>query len=276
MSYEVLLLTELWFFDSQEPHHFKILTEILNKGYAKARDRYQIVASPRINQPEDLVSDLHLIKGNNVFLAILLGSDEKWNEIETGTGFFRTFNPDISSNKCSFDSDVPSHILEMLGPLSLDPVRFVKFEARDSLNRSIQKRVLATCAFQSLDGLQLSPWRRQDRTQCYELTGFTSFGRKMGTQFLQFCINQFFANPDSRVLPSTQIDRYFICCTVIAEHNLVSYYTQQCGFSKSDKEDIFFLHGENAVGLEVNMKFNKSFHIAFLHREVLVQGQDKS
>lgn len=269
MSYEVLILSESWFFDLQGPDHFKVFTEIINKGYSKARDRYKIVASPRICSPDEFLTDLHLQKNHNVTSAILLGSKEVWESIERRTGFRRTFNSDISSDTCSYDSDVPSHVLEEFGPLTLDNVKFTKIGNSEPLDALIKDRVLATAVIQALDEYKVGFTEEELCIPQFELTGFCAFGRQVGAKFLDFTIELFIGNRKSPFSIDQELKKSLLCCTVIKEHKLVQYYTSKCQFRQTNRPDVLISLLDATLRLEDSMRFNRDFHISFLHREIV-------
>lgn len=272
MSYEVLVLKEEWFFELQGPDHFKVLTEIINKGYSKARDRYKIVASPRICSPEHFLTDLHLKKGHNVTAAILLGSEDAWKSIEQKLGFSRTFNADITSDTCSYDSDVPPPILQELGSLTLDNVKFIEIKKGQVIDALIKERVLATTVVQVLDAYKIGFSEKELQIPQFELTGYSAFGRQVGATFLDFTVEIFLANRSSPYIIDhdlVMLDRVFLCCNVIKEHNLVEYYTKKCNFKQTQRPDLLISLLDSSVRLEDSMKFNKDFHVSFLHREII-------
>lgn len=269
MSYEVLILPQEWFRQSQGPSHFQVLTEIINKGYSKARDRYQVVLSPRIESHEHLLRDLQIDPDKALVYAVLLGSEEKWREAEELVGLTRSFNPDISACSSCFDSDVPPEIVEQLGPLTENNTKYTFINPGEPLDPSIQNRVLTTAGFKALSSSDVDGTIRVEGAQYYELTGFCAFGKRLGTTFLEFALESFFGSRTSPIAVDRDASHYFICCTVIVEHDLVSYYTKVCGFSKSKREDVRVSKSNIPKELETTMKFRKDFHVAFLFREII-------
>lgn len=269
MSYEVLLLSQEWFKQSQDPSHFQVLTEIINKGYSKPRDRFQVVLSARIQAPQYLLRDLQIDVNKHLVFAILLGSKEKLKEAERQFGYTRTFNADISQSSSCNDSDVPPEILEHLGPLRKDNIKFRSISPGKALDPEIKDRVLATVGYKALSPQEIDGSIEHEGARYYELTGFCAFGKRLGTSFLEFTIEEFFGARESPIAIDPNVPQYFICCTVIVEHDLVSYYTQACGFSKSKRPDERVSKSKIPKELETSMIFRKDFHVAFLFREVI-------
>lgn len=268
MSYEILILDEDWFYTEQGPDHFRVLTEIINKGFSKVRDRYKVVSSPRIHSHEYLLSELHLQKNHNVTAAILLGTEEAWESVEHKTGFRRTFNSDISTDNGSYDSDVPPHILEEFGQLSMDNAKFTKFQKGQFLEDLVKNRVLGTAVIQSLDEYKIAFSGEEQGVPQYELAGFTAFSRLLGAKFLDFAIELVLGDRSSPYV-ITREPKVFLCCTVIKEHNLVEYYTKKCQFEQSNRSDFLITLADSSTCLGDHIRLNKELHVSFLHRTIL-------
>ncbi|WPK25952.1 hypothetical protein PUMCH_003291 [Australozyma saopauloensis] len=269
MLYEIVFLSSEWFFCSQGPDHFKVLTEIINKGYSKARDRFDIVASPRIECPSELLNSFHVKEDGDFVYALLLGNKQIWSEIETQTGYRRRFNADISPKSHCEDSDVPPKILEYFGELEPQNVTYTFLKPNEHIDEEVQNRVFAVAGYQILEQHLVDQTIEIPGAKYYELTGFCAFGKRMGTKYLEYTIEQFFADRSSPIAIDKRAPQFFVCCVVIAEHDLVPYYTKVCKFTRSKKEDVLVTSAENLQVLESTLKFKKDFHVSFLYREVI-------
>lgn len=138
-----------------------------------------------------------------------------------------------ATGECSTDiqelhllrSDVLPEILDQFGELKHGNVQYSFLEPGEVMDSSIQYRVLATAGYQILSIHETVKALKRPGTKYYELSGFCSFGKRLGKAFLKFTMEQFFGNRKSPIAVDRLVPQYFTCTVVIAEHNLVPYYT---------------------------------------------------
>lgn len=181
------------------------------------------------------------------------------------------FNTDIQELHL-LRSDVLPEILDQFGELKPGNVQYSFLEPGEVMDSSIQSRVLATAGYQILSIHETVKALERPGAKYYELTGFCSFGKRLGKAFLEFTMEQFFGNRKSPIAVDRLVPQYFTCTVVIAEHNLVPYYTQVCGFSRSSKADVHVTVSDIPEELEQTVKFTRDFHIYFLYREIVSRG----
>lgn len=271
MSYELLVLPKKWVFESENDSRFDVLTQIINKAYAKARYRYGIIETSRIKRPETFLQDLQLSSNKDVVLTLLLGTEEKFAAIERDHGYKRQFNPE-SEPVQSFDSDIPqeySTYFEKLTPES--HVKYTFAGPGYVIGPEIRNRVLGTVGFKTFSNEDILGDRETHTVQEYELTAYTSFLRGVGPPMLEFVLGKLVQDPKTSVLNHSRITKCFIHATVIREHDLVPYYIKQCKFIRAGKEDTLVSADGEDSALEAGVLATRDFHLAFLKREVEVQ-----
>lgn len=270
MSYELVVLSKEWLF-TPIPHQFDALVGIINKAYSKPMAKFGIIVSPRVKTPLLFLNDFLLSPSKDIFVALLLGSQETFDNISADCGYKRKFNPQVRPLSNSMDSDIPAEYVSYFGEFSANTVKVSFPSPGTPLDENLADRILATVGFKSISNTD-SPHAKNSRSRDYELTAYTSFMKRMGPLLLEYCLSNFVCSPNCQFADHTHVDNCTIHAVVIKEHNLVPYYTAACKFEAYEKEDELVSASGESSNLEEGVTATRDFHLSFLRRHVGVKA----
>ncbi|CAK9438377.1 uncharacterized protein LODBEIA_P26010 [Lodderomyces beijingensis] len=249
----ILAFDTAWFLQPNQSFH--VIRNLINKGYSKARKKYNVITSPRILSPETVLRDLGIsANGDSVFIMYLLMDED----LKHGKRDFA--NEDLDS---SFNCDVPFKQLQF-ADVAVEYVASDFHLVEDTLDSCI-----ATLAFASMD----------NEPNAFELTCVASFMPTMGYRFLNYVLNE-------QVLPLEMLNRgraqkenqeenngkLVIIADCVVEHELVSYYEQKCKFAKVDQ---VLIRADDEMNLDPDVWWSsvRDFHLARVRRTILVRAK---
>lgn len=256
--YELLIITKEWLHQSSSPKKFDDLTSIINKSYSKPMKKFGIIESPRISTPNEFLEDLRLTPGNDAFLVVLLGTKSHFDLIEKETGWKRHFDKDIRPLSGCYNSDIPNGHLSYFDSLSLRTIvkKTIATPGHD-LDEDITDRVLASV------GYNYHSERPSESARVYEVTAFTSFLRGMGTQLINYTLDNFLQDPNCQYLGANKVSKRIIRAVVIEEHLLVPYY-EKLGFKLTGEKEKMSQKGFGEAGL----RCSEDFHWTILEKQI--------
>lgn len=277
MSYELLVLPKKWLFASERPKKFDILAQVINKAYSKPMAKYGIIETTRIKNYDKILDELQITENKECFITILLGSQSKFAQIESETGFKRVFDLEVFPLANSASSDIPRQYRHYFEPLTATSDIKVTFaDEKTVVDADLANRLLAVCGYKTF--YESDAWAddhvggNDQNVREYELTSFASFLGGVGPQLLEYTIANYITNPNLQLTDQTNIDKCVIHAVVIKDHELVPYYTKYCQFHTSDKPDCLIPKGGEDSPLEDGIRATKDFHLAFLRREVAMRA----
>ncbi|EGW35037.1 uncharacterized protein SPAPADRAFT_132518 [Spathaspora passalidarum NRRL Y-27907] len=273
MVFEVLILPYSWI-HSGGSAKFEGLRNLINRSYDKPRFKYGIIKSSRIKKVDSILSDLSIDLKDEICLYILLGSKQTFDQLKQDDGYIRDFSHEATTFEDCFHCDIPERYYPLFNLDKLNSEVKVSVVSDDfELDNNVLSRVIASVGVRSFHG------NSRPNAKEFELTCFTSYMRKAGQLFLEFVINHCLLNESRfQLLSRKGILSDFSCIVlhgeVIQEHDLVRYYVNNCSFTESDKQPVLIKVGrdmqtENSI-LEKDILASRSFHIAFIFREVQV------
>lgn len=260
MSYELLVLPEEWVFGTHGG--FDDLAKVVNKGYAKAVHKYNIIVTPRVREPSTFVSDLSEKTYLSTHIVLLLGPETVFSELKK-KGFERDFGAPTGSLKEAFSCDIPDEYVPFFGLNKDVPVRVIEASADYVLTPDMVYRVLATAGaktfVEELEGPHVRP---------IELGTFTSYMRGAGPVTLELLVKHLFLNRNLYDLLGVQ--KLAIYADVIREHRLAEYYIHKCGFKMAQRPDREVEIGDDGYLKDGGSTFQatRGFHMTLLVREV--------
>lgn len=272
MSYELLVLPKKWLFSKDRPDKFNILSQIINKAYSKPMAKYGIIQTTRIKNYDKLLEELQITEKKECFISILLGSEEKFAQIERETGYVRNFDLEVFPLSTASSSDIPKQYRHYFEPLLPElEVKITFADEYTEINQKLANRLLAVCGYKTF--YETDAWADDhvsdnEQVREYELTSFASFLGGVGPQLLDYTIHNFITNPQLTLTNQREIEKCVVHAVVIKEHELVPYYTKYCQFETSNKPDCLLPKGGENSPLEDGIRASQDFHLAFLRREV--------
>ncbi|KAI5966546.1 uncharacterized protein KGF55_000855 [Candida pseudojiufengensis] len=259
MSFEILIIPNSWFRNPNSD--FTNLRYLINKGYDKPVQKYGIIQTKRIISNDSFFENLAVLPNDELNLFLLLGSNEKIEELEKN-GVYRDFKNENIDN--AFECDIPKEFgsLFSLNELSDSRIRIVDEDFK--FDDNILKRVL------TLFGLRTYNYEVSNQDEInLNLTTFCSFLYNSASTFFEIIISKCLKN--SKIYeelyhePLSNYKSLIIHADCIIEHNLIDYYITKCKFKKSHKANISI---ENAGISYKQIKATKNFEIGFLYRRI--------
>lgn len=271
MTYDLIILRKEWFFHESPEHHatrFQTLRAVINKAYSKMMNRYGLITTVRIKNPESLLDDLQFSPKKEVSLAILLGSHETFADLESKHGYTRKFNQTIHPLTDAHNSDIPAQYASAFGPLTKENVRVIELAPDCALDSSILDRVVATVGYKTFSD-EYTPNAPPDVKQ-YELTAYTSYSRGAGPRLLEFMSKQYFVDQTIKAFDLGGITKVILHAVVIKEHDLVPYYIKTCDFVLSPQPEILVSASGQGDHIEFGVCATADFHLSFLYKELAI------
>lgn len=270
MSYELIILPHDWVTGPNEDgKRHEALTKIINKSYSKAANKFGIIKSTRIKNKSTFLNDFNITNDKSITLFVLLGPSEIFEKLKLDHGYTRNFDSPIDTIENSFNCDIPSKYLSYFEINDETEIDIKLAGPEFVLTKESMNRVMSTVGLKSYkDGTDLSP-----STKNYELTAYTSFMRKFGPKALEIVTQKFLLNTSSSIVDHEGIEKFVIYAEVIKEHNLVEYYTENCGFTQQDKPDFLIecCNGEIAINpLEIGIIATQNFTLSYLYKEIIL------
>lgn len=282
MPYQLIILTKDWFSSELHPGKFRVLLEIINKGYSKPMAEYGNIKSPRIKNHEKFLQSLQLEldpvsespeNQKKIAVLLLLGSESDFNLLQTKSGYARKFNPEIWPLSGSNDSDIPIQHSSVFGPLTRGNVEHLILSPSDQIDDDIADRVLATIGLKTyLDDGYLTSKDLLPETKHFEITAFTSFMRGMGKGIIEYIELVFFRHKGANLFKNTDTNKVVLHAVVIFEHELVPFYRNACEFVSSKHPDVLIKVAGSDSPLGDGIEAQTDFSISFLRKDIEVEN----
>ncbi|RLV94343.1 hypothetical protein JA1_001857 [Spathaspora sp. JA1] len=254
--------------------YFEGLRSLINRSYDKPRYKYGIITCPRIRRVDSFLDDLAIDAKDEICLYLLLGSKRTFDELKKEDGYIRDFSHEASKYEDCFHCDIPEQYLSLFDLEKLDSKVNVSVVNDDfELDNDIISRVIASAGVKSFHG------KSKRNVKEFDLTCFTSYMRKAGQVFLEFVIQHCLLDKSrfellSRKGKLSDFSSIVLHGEVIKEHDLIRYYVNNCSFTESDKQPVLVEIGPDMKAqqdiLEKDIMATRSFHIAFVFRDVQV------
>lgn len=266
-AYELLVLPTQWIFNA-DPESLQNLTVLINRAYNKIKFKYDIIIIDRVEDHTTFARDFFLQPGANMYVYLLLGPKETFDELRA-EGYSRNFSVPFESlthEEC-FASDIPEKYVSFF-EFTKDLDLKINVAANDyKLTKDDLNRTLATLG---IKGVKEEPPTQKN----LEITAYTSYLKHAGKKLLDIVIERCFLDPElfknHSDLPLSSFEKIVIVADYIKEHNLERFYTI-AGFKQSARDN-YVIPGGPAGDLFGRGPIAKSnFTVVSYEREVLLK-----
>ncbi|KAI5953540.1 hypothetical protein KGF54_002912 [Candida jiufengensis] len=232
---KILIFQTSWFLHPNQ--EFISLRQLINKGYDKSRQRFNLIETQRIRSIDSLIHDLGITKDQQFYLYLLIDEEINVKRHFENEVIESCYQCDIPEREIKFDKQIDIQIVSN------------DFE----LNHDKINQCIATLAFKSLN----SPNE-------FELTLYTSFMKSIGYKFLNYVL-------DNRMFSSTMIQNLtelVIVAECVKEYGLDEYYQKFCNFEMVEDDLLITVDNEKNLDDNVWWKASRDFHLSLLNKKI--------
>lgn len=246
---------------------FDNLKKVINKSYNKARFKYGIIKTPRINSKVSIYDNFRVQGDSEISILLLLGAEEQFKKFREEDNYFRAFEPSFSWEEAN-DCNIPEKYLSQLVFNENTPVKLTYYDLNEPFTAEQANRIIGSVGFKSYKGAEADSSTRE-----LEVTAFTSFMRRSAPTMLELAIKHYLkleGGPHKDL--HGEYEKVVLHAEVIKEHNLVQYYVNACSFEQADKPEVLIpiVSAANSGIFEDNLEAYQDFHICSLYRAIKV------